>query len=191
VGRKPHPRLVAPTQRFDAQVGQGRNQAGQVVEVNRRVVCGGPRRLVPPWRLRQLGTTLQTACLARGYGPLRGRVAPLRRRTRCLAWSRARPRGRLWLLVRLDNCVMPHKSLRQGRTPRTPAMAIGLTAPVWSARESIGLPVHPDPVLTKQMDERMTHLLTPALPPPSAHPQTQSLPRETPEVAGDTRPKAA
>jgi hypothetical protein len=26
----------------------------------------------------------------------------------------------------LYNFVLPHKSLRQGRTPRTPAMAIGL-----------------------------------------------------------------
>jgi hypothetical protein len=59
--------------------------------------------------------------------------------------------------------VMPHKSLRQGRTPRTPAMALGLTDHVWSYREYIWLPVHTDPVLTKQMDERLARLLTPAL----------------------------
>ena len=41
-------------------------------------------------------------------------------------------------------------------------MAIGLTDHVWSYREYIWLPVHTDPVLTTQMDERMARLLTPA-----------------------------
>jgi hypothetical protein len=57
-------------------------------------------------------------------------------------------------MVSLSNFVMPHKSLRQGRTLRTPALAIGLTDHVWSYREYIWLPVHTDPALTKQMDER-------------------------------------
>jgi len=59
--------------------------------------------------------------------------------------------------------VRPHQSLRQGRTRRTPAMAIGLTDHVWNDRESIWLPVHPDETLKKQMDERLQQLLTPAL----------------------------
>jgi hypothetical protein len=66
-------------------------------------------------------------------------------------------------MVSLYNFVMPHKSLRQGRTPRTPAMAIGLADHVWSYREYIWLPVHTAPGLTKQIDERIAHLLTPAL----------------------------
>src|SRR5689334_5912451 len=113
--------------------------------------------------LRQLGETIQTAFMERWYGTLRGLVAPLRRRTRCLSWSRARHQGKVWLIVSLYNFVMPHKSLRQGRTLRTPAMAIGLTDHVWSYREYIWLPVHTDPVLTTQMDERIAQLLTPAL----------------------------
>jgi IS1 family transposase/transposase-like protein len=163
VGRKPKPRLVAPTTLFYAQVVKVRNKAGQVVEVSRRVVYGGPRRFGKQLRLRQLGTTIQTAFMERWYGTLRGLVAPLRRRTRCLSWSHTRHRGKVWLMVSLYNFVMPHKSLRQGHTPRTPAMAIGLTDHVWSYREYIWLPVHTDPVLTKQMDERMARLLTPAL----------------------------
>ncbi len=47
---------------------------------------------------------------------------------------------------------MPHKSLRQGRTRRTPAMALRLTDHVWSYREYIWLAVHADPVLTKERD---------------------------------------
>src|SRR5262245_49025176 len=163
VGRKPTPRLVAPKHLFYAQVVKVRNQRGQVAEVNRRVVFGGPRRFMQQLRLRQLGTTIQTAFMERWYGTLRGLVAPLRRRTRCLSWSPTRHRGKIWLLVSLYNFVMPHKSLRQGRTQRTPAMAIGLTDHVWSYREYVWLPVHTDPVLTKQMDERIVRRLTPAL----------------------------
>ena len=163
VGRKPKPRLVAPQDLFYAQVVKVRNKTGHVVEVSRRVVYGGPRRFGKQLRLRQLGETIQTAFMERWYGTLRGLVAPLRRRTRCLSWSRTRHRGKVWLMVSLYNFVMPHKSLRQGHTPRTPAMAIGLTDHIWSYREYIWLPVHPDPVLTKQMDERLARLLTPAL----------------------------
>jgi hypothetical protein len=147
-----------------------------VVEVSRRVVFGGPRRFVKQLRLRQLGTTIQTAFMERWYGTLRGLVAPLRRRTRCLSWSRARHRGRLWLLVSLYNFVMPHKSLRQGRTPCTPAMAIGLTEHGWTYRESMWLPVHEDPIVTRQMDERIERLLTPALQVPPAASLPTNLP---------------
>src|SRR5919198_423837 len=162
-GGKPKPRLVAPQTLFYAQVVKVRNTAGQVVEVSRRVVFGGPRRFGKQLHLRQLGMTIQTAFMERWYGTLRGLVAPLRRRTRCLSWNRMRHRGKVWLVVSLYNFVLPHKSLRQGRTPRTPAMAIGLTDHVWSYREYVWLPVHTDPVLTKQIDERIAHLLTPAL----------------------------
>jgi len=163
VGRKPKPRLVAPKDLFYAQVVKVRDKTGHVVEVSRRVVFGGPRRFGKQLRLRQLGETIQTAFMERWYGTLRGLGAPLRRRTRCVSWIATRHRGRIWLLVSLYNFVMPHKSLRQGRTRRTPAMAIGLTDHVWSYQEYIWLPVHTDPVLTQQMDERIARLLTPAL----------------------------
>src|SRR5215813_7116552 len=163
VGRKPKPRLVAPQNLFYAQVVKVRDKAGHVVEVSRRVVFGGPRRFGKQLRLRQLGETIQTAFMERWYGTLRGLVAPLRRRTRCLSWSHLRHRGKVWLMVSLYNFVMPHKSLHQGRTQRTPAMALGLTDHVWSYGEYIWLPVHTDPDLSTQMDERMARLLTPAL----------------------------
>jgi hypothetical protein len=102
--------------------------------------------------------------MERWYGTLRGWVAALRRRTRCLSWSEKRHRARVWLMVSLYNFVIPHKSLKQGRKKRTPAMAIGLTDHVWGYREYIWLPVHPDPISKKKMDERIEQLLTPALP---------------------------
>lgn len=163
VGRQPKPRWGAPTDRFYAHVVKVRDQTGQVVAVSRRVVFGGPRRFGQPLHLRQLGETIQTACMERWYGTLRGLVAALRRRPRWLSWRRTRHRGKVWLLVSLSNFGLPHQSLRPGRTRRTPAMAIGLTDHVWSYREYSGLPVHPDPVRTQQMDERIAWLLTPAL----------------------------
>ena len=172
VGRKPKPRLVAPHTLFYAPVVKVRNQAGRVVDVRRQVVFGGPRRFGKQLRLQQLGTTIQTAFMERWYGTRRSLVAPLRRRTRCLSWSRGRHRGRLWLMVSLYNFVMPHKSLRQGRMRRTPAMAIGLSDHVWSYREYVWLPVHADPVLRRQMDEQIERLLTPAL---QGHPEGSPL----------------
>jgi hypothetical protein len=192
VGRKPKPRLVAPKALFYAQVVKVRNKTGQVVAVSRRVVYGGPRRFGKQLRLRQLGETIQTAFMERWYGTLRGLVAPLRRRTRCLSWSRIRHRGKVWLMVSLYNFVLPHKSLRQGRTLRTPAMAIGLTDHVWSYREYVWLPVHTDPVLRQQMEARITHLLTPALQaPPGDNTLAKSLPAEAKEDQSDAVPKAA
>jgi transposase-like protein len=192
VGRKPQPRLVAPKHLLYAQVVQVRNQRGQGAEVTRRGVFGGPRRLMQPWRLRQLGTTLQPACMERGYGTLRGLVAPLRRRTRCLSWSWGRPRARLWLMVSLYNFVMPHKSLRQGRTRRTPAMAIGRTDHLWSYREYSWLPGHADPGLRQQMDEQIAHLLPPALQgPPDGSPPANLLRTETRRRKAKPIPKAA
>jgi len=191
VGRKPKPRLVAPPTRFYAQVVKVRKQAGHVVEVRRRVVFGGPRRFVKQLGLWQLGETIQTAFMERWYGTLRGLVAPLRRRTRCLSWNRARHRGKVWLIVSLYNFVMPHKSLCQGRTSRTPAMAIGLTDHVWSYTEYSWLPVHTDPVFLKQMDERIAHLLLPALQ-DQPRGRTQASPTvETNDKEAAPLPKAA
>lgn len=87
-------------------------------------------------------------------------------------------------MVSLYNCVMPHKSLRQGHTPRTPAMAIGLIDHVWSYREYGWIPVHADPVITKQLDERMTRRLIPAL-------QDQPVGRAQAPPAGETNKKEA
>ena len=154
---------MAPRDLFYAQVVKVCNKVGHVVEVKRRAGYGGPRRFGKQLRLHQLGTTTQTAFMERWYGTWRGLVVPLRRRTRCLSWSHTLPRGQGWLMGSLYNFVRPHKSLRQGRTSRIPAMALGLTDHVWSYGEGIWLPVHTDPDLSKQMDERMARLLPPAL----------------------------
>ena len=162
-GRKPKPRLVAPKDLCYAQAVKTRNTAGRVIGVCTRVVFGGPRRFLKQLRLRHLGDTIHTAFIERWYGTMRGLIAPMRRRSRCLSWSASRHRGRLWLLVDLYNFLMPHKSLSKGKHPRTPAMAIGLTDHVWTYREYMWLPIHPDEVLQAQMEKQIEHLLIPAL----------------------------
>ena len=164
VGRKPKPRLVAPDRLFYAQVVKIRDSAGQAVEVTTKVVFGGPRRFLKTLFHQGLGTTIQTAFMERWYGTLRGWVATLRRRTRCLSWSASRHQGRIWLIISLYNFVIPHKSLRQGGKKRTPAMAIGLADRVWSYQDYIWLPVHPDPVLLQTMEEQVQQLMQPACP---------------------------
>src|SRR5262245_33743920 len=94
VGRRPTPCLVDSTNSLHARVVKARNPGGPVVDVRRRVICGGPRRFLKQLRLRQPGTTIPTACMERWYGTLRGLVAPLRC-TRCLSWSRGRHQGQL------------------------------------------------------------------------------------------------
>jgi hypothetical protein len=131
VGRKPKLCLVPPKDLFNAQVVKVRDKTGQVAEISQRVVFGGPRRFGKQLRLRQLGETIPTAFMEHWYGTRRGLVAPLQLRPRCLSWLATRHQGRLWRLVSLYNFVIPHESLRQGRTRHTPAMAIGLVDHIW------------------------------------------------------------
>jgi hypothetical protein len=162
-GRHPKPRLVPPQDLFYGQVVKGRDGKGKLLQVVRRVIYGGPRRFFTEMARRRLGTTIHTAFMERWYGTLRGLCAPLRRRTRCTSLSQSRHRARLWLLVDLYNFVLPHKSLRQKGRPRTPAMAQGVAEHVWSYRDYLWYPVHPDPVGRQLMQQRVKELLTPAL----------------------------
>jgi hypothetical protein len=162
-GPHPKPRLGPPKELFYGQVVKVRDGKGKLLQVVRRVLFGGPRRFFTEMARRRLGATIHTAFMERWYGTLRGLCAPLRRRTRCTSLSQSRHRARVWLLVDLYNFVLPHKSLRQQGRPRTPAMAQGVDDHVWSYRDYIWSPVHPDPVGRQLMQQRVEELLTPAL----------------------------
>jgi hypothetical protein len=71
-GASRSPRLVAPKSLFYTQGVKVRNKTGQVVEVSRRVVYGGPRGFSKQLRLRQLGRTIQTAFMDDGMAPCEG-----------------------------------------------------------------------------------------------------------------------
>lgn len=162
-GPHPKPRLVPPRALFYGQVVKVRNRSGKLVRVVSRVVYGGPRRFVLEMARRGLRPSIQTAFMERWYGTLRGLCAPLRRRTRCSSASPSRHQARVWVVVDLYNFVLPHKSLRQQGRPRTPAMAIGLAEHVWSYRDYMWYPIHPDPLGHQLMQQRVKELLTPAL----------------------------
>jgi len=162
-GRPPKPRLRPPRALCDGQVVQGREGPGKLLHVGSRVVDGGPRRFVREMARRGRQPSIHTACRARWDGTLRGLCAPWRRRTRCRAASPRRHQARVGLVVDLDTCVLPHKSLRQQGRPRTPAMAIGLAQHVWSDRDSSGYPVQPAPLGRQLMEQRVKELLLPAL----------------------------
>jgi hypothetical protein len=164
-GRHPKPRLGPPHDLFYAQVVKVRDGAGKLLQVVPRVVYGGPRRFVLEMAGRGLRPSIQTAFMERWYGTLRGLCAPLRRRTRCSSASPHRHQARVWLVVDLYNFVLPHKSLRHQGQPRTPAMAIGLAEQVWSDRDYLWYPVHPDPLGRQLMQQRVKELLVPALEP--------------------------
>jgi hypothetical protein len=162
-GPHPQPRLVPPKELFYAQVVKVRDDKGRLLQVVRRIVCGGPRCFFKEMAQRGLGSSIHTAFMERWYGTRRGLCAPLRRRTRCNSLSQSRHRARVWLLVDLYNFVLPHKSLRHKGRPRTPAMAQGLANHVWSYRDYVWYPVHPDPVGRQLTQQRVEKLLTPAL----------------------------
>lgn len=169
VGRKPKARLVAPKALFYAQIVKLKDAKGRLIEVVPKVVFGGGRgnkRFFKQLEAKKLGNRIQTAFMERFYATLRGLVAPLRRRTRCLSWVIERHRGRVWLIVDLYNFVLSHKSLRLGHGRHrlsTPAMAIGLAKHVWSYQDYIWHPVHPDKRLKQQMAQRVAELIKPAL----------------------------
>jgi hypothetical protein len=162
-GRHPNPRLAPPRDLFYAQVVKVRDGTGKLLQVVSRIVYGGPRRFLIEMAGRGLRPSIQTAFMERWYGTLRGLCAPLRRRTRCGSASQRRHQARVWLVVDLYNFVLPHKSLRQQGRPRTPAMAIGLAEHVWSYRDYLWYPVHPDPLDRQLMQQRVKELLVPAL----------------------------
>jgi transposase-like protein len=173
VGRKPKARLVAPKELFYAQIVKLKNAKGRLIEVVPKVVFGGggKSRFFKQLKAKKLGNSINninTAFMERFYATLRGLVAPLRRRTRCLSWVINRHRGRVWLIVDLYNFVLPHKSLRSGSSGHrlsTPAMAIGLAKHVWSYHDYIWHPVHPDKELKRWMTQRVAELIKPALEP--------------------------
>jgi hypothetical protein len=162
-GRHPKPRLVPPRELFYGQVVKVREATGHLLHVVSQVVSGGPRRFCREMERRGLGATIHTAFMERWYGTLRGLYAPLRRRTRGGSSSQSRHHARVWLLVDLYNFVLPPKSLRQQGQPPTPALVIGLAAHVWSDRDYLWYPVHPDPLGRQLMQQRVKELLMPAL----------------------------
>jgi hypothetical protein len=141
--RKEPRRLVDPDLRY-AQV-QKRREGGRVVEVKRRILFGSAGDLIRVMQADGCGSRINTAYVERDNLTSRrsnGRSVP-----KTLSHSKRKD----YLQYHLDfedaiyNFVRPHSSLRLGLcrpgahgrlwTPRTPAMAAGLTDHIWNMEE--------------------------------------------------------
>ena len=133
---EPHPDLV-----YGQLVKQ--KQRGKLLTLSTRVVLGAER-------LTQRGLTVSTALVERVNLTLRQALAPLVRKTSSFCKDRERLRQRVVFFQAFYNVARPHMSLRQPlplheRTrhgairprwlERTPALAAGVTAHVWTFRE--------------------------------------------------------
>lgn len=130
--KEPHPDLVY------GHVVKKKRQ-GRLVEVVTRVVCGTER-------LVTLGLTISTTLLERLNLTFRQALAPLARKTLSFSQDRSHLEQQTQFFHACYNMARPHLSLReplcetahrfeQKWTPRTPAMAAGITDHVWIFRE--------------------------------------------------------
>jgi transposase-like protein len=143
-GERKRPRLVpwpdVVIGRVIKQYGQGRSGRRCVVGVVHRLAQGSARQLVQLLRATQdkgQGRgTLNTAFIERLNATFRARLAPLARRTRNVVRRPELLRAGMYLVGTVYNLCSFHGSLTlvEG-TPRTPAMAAGLTQHRWSVAE--------------------------------------------------------
>ncbi len=139
-GKVGRPRLV---QEEGLLLGQAVKQYAKwrVVGVSHRAAVGSIEAIEARLRARSGGNQLNTAYIERLNATFRARLAPLVRRTRCLARRQHRLEAGMWLVGGVYNYCTPHHSLRlQAESgpkwlERTPAMAAGLTEHIWSTEE--------------------------------------------------------
>lgn len=140
-GKRGQPRLVSWPGFVLAQTVKWQ-QAGRVIGIR---VC----RLYGNWRqiacLLPAGQVLSTAYIERLNATFRQRLAGLCRRSRCLLRHETTVRAGMYLVGTVYNFCTPHQSLAQDKPPRTPAMAAGLSAHIWSVGELLCYQVAPSP----------------------------------------------
>lgn len=118
------------------------------LELSQRIVQGSAEQVAELLVRTGGGTQINTAYIERLNATFRQRLAPLVRRTRCLAQKTQTITAGMWLLGTVYNFCTPHESLRlapteQGNRERTPAMAAGLTDHIWTPHELFAYRVPP------------------------------------------------
>jgi hypothetical protein len=158
-GRRKHPDLKPPPGLQVGIVQKIQDAAGNLLRVKRRRLFGRRRDILKLLKRLKLGRRINTGHIERLNGTLRTQQTRLARRTRNVSHAAAALQSALWLWRDLYHWTRRHDSLGN----RTPAMAIGLAAAVWSVREYVCYPVH---VAAWQRDlwaERRENLLTSGL----------------------------
>jgi transposase-like protein len=115
----------------------------RVVEVERRIVVGTPRRVETLRRRAQGDGVINTAYIERLNATFRERLASLTRRGRALARCTLTLQHGMYLIGTVYNFCTPHASLAHAGGKPTPAMAAGITAHCWSVHELLSYHVPP------------------------------------------------
>jgi len=123
-------------------------------QIRIRSVFGKLKDCVGLIGLFSMGQTVHTAYIERAWGSFRCRLSFLRRKSRCLLKNRTMFEGAVWLNLSFHNWIRPHQSLSKDK-PTTPAMAAGLSEHVLSWREYVQMPVYPDLIMEKQIEEKV------------------------------------
>ena len=141
-GRRGRPRLVLPDGFQFAQVVK-HSAKRHVIGVTRRVIRGTLDGIEAVLTATASGTVINTAYIERLNATFRAHLAPLTRRGRAIARTKAVLTAGMWLVGTAYNFCWPHDSLRRlapDDAPRkwllrTPAMAAGLTDRCWTLDE--------------------------------------------------------
>jgi transposase-like protein len=128
-GKRGRPRFVAWAKRVIGQVVK-RTEKRRVVEVEQRLLEGTEAQRNERLKATQGGGSLNTAYIERLNATFRSRLYCLVRRTRSLAKRQGMLQTGVYLIGAIYDFCCIHDSLSK-ETPRTPAMATGLTDHCW------------------------------------------------------------
>jgi transposase-like protein/IS1 family transposase len=127
-------------------------EAGRVVGIRVCHLQGAWRQIACLLPDKQV---LNTAYIERLNATFRQRLAGLCRRTRCLLRQEATLLPSVYLVGTVYNFCTPHQSLTKDKPPRTPAMAAGLAAHIWSVGELLSCHVAPPPSVAPKRRGRL------------------------------------
>ena len=141
-GRRGRPHLVVEPGLLIGQVVK-RYARRHVISTSQRVVRGTAQAIGAVLEETATGTGIHTSYIERLNATFRSHLAPLVRRGRAIAHTRATLEAGMWLVGTSYNLIWRHDSLRlelptgSGRAwlERTPAMAAGLTDHAWTLRD--------------------------------------------------------
>ena len=168
-GRRGRPPLVVELGLLIGQVVK-RYAQRHVISTSQRVVRGTAEAIGTVLEATATGTGIHTSYIERLNATFRSHLAPLVRRGRAIAHTRATLEAGMWLVGTSYNLCWMHDSLRleapagSDRTwcERTPAMAAGLTDHPWMLRDLLNYRVPlPAWVAPKQRGRPPKHLTQP------------------------------
>jgi len=141
-GRPRGPEIIVHDDLDYATVHKTREK-GRVVKIEKKIVFGNTERIAA--RLENSPSHgINTAYVERMNGILRQMDAHLKRKSLTFAKAFEYLKAKLHLVVACYNFIRPHGTLSRNEdrsyTPRTPAMAAGLTSQPWSIESMLGTP---------------------------------------------------